>query len=100
MSLMRRDQRHGAAAAPATGATPHRLWTQRARKDGRELVTMHCFTAEHGFLVLCDVFPESGPEGRRVQAGPYVFSTQREADEFAEEAGTVLAHLGCDLTLA
>jgi|RhiMethySRZTD1v2_1073278.scaffolds.fasta_scaffold459051_2 hypothetical protein len=100
MTLLRRDQRHPGAAAPTTGATPHRLWTQRARKDGRELVTMHCFTAEHGFLVLCDVFPADGPEGRRVQAGPYVFTTQREADEFAEEAGAVLTHLGCELTLA
>ena len=99
MSLLRRDHRQ-AAPAGATGGTPHRLWTQRARKEGRELVTMHCFTAEHGFLVLCDVFPAGGPDGRRVQAGPYVFSTQREADEFAEEASTVLVHLGCDLTLA
>ena len=100
MSLLRRDHRHGPGAAAATGATPHRLWTQRARKEGRELVTMHCFTAEHGFLVLCDVVPANGPEGRRVQAGPYVFSTQREADEFAEEASVVLAHLGCELSLA
>jgi hypothetical protein len=97
MSLLRRDPGHGQPAV-AVGATPHRLWTHRARKEGRELVTMHCFTAEHGFLVLCDVFPAAGPEGRRVQAGPYVFSTQREADDFAEEAGTVLAHLGCDVT--
>ena len=97
MSILRRDQRPAAAAAPVT---PHRLWTQRARREGRELLTMHCFTAEHGFLVLCDVFPVSGPAARRVQSGPYVFSTQREADEFAEEAGTVLAHLGCELTLA
>jgi hypothetical protein len=100
MSLLRRDHRHGSGAAAATGATPHRLWTQRARKEGRELVTMHCFTAEHGFLVLCDVFPANGADGRRVQAGPYVFSTQREADEFAEEASVVLAHLGCELSLA
>jgi hypothetical protein len=100
MSLLRRDQRPAGAAAPVTPATPHRLWTQRARREGRELLTMHCFTAEHGFLVLCDVFPLSGPAARRVQSGPYVFSTQREADEFADEAGTVLAHLGCELTLA
>jgi len=100
MSLLRRDHRHGAGVAAGTGATPHRLWTQRARKEGRELVTMHCFTAEHGFLVLCDVFPAHGPDGRRVQAGPYVFSTQREADEFAEEASLVLVHLGCELSLA
>jgi hypothetical protein len=99
MSLLRRDHRQ-AVPLGATGATPHRLWTQRARKEGRELMTMHCFTAEHGFLVLCDVFPATGPDGRRVQAGPYVFSTQREADEFAEEAGVVLEHLGCDLSLA
>jgi hypothetical protein len=100
MSLLRPDHRHGSGSAAATGATPHRLWTQRARKEGRELVTMHCFTAEHGFLVLCDVFPANGPDGRRVQAGPYVFSTQREADEFAEEASVVLVHLGCELSLA
>jgi hypothetical protein len=100
MSLLRRDQRHGTAGAPATGTTPHRLWTQHARKEGHELVTMHCFTAEHGFLVLCDVFPSGPPAGRRVQAGPYVFTTQREADEFAEEAGAVLTHLGCELILA
>ena len=99
MSLLKRDHRQGAGAA-ATGGTPHRLWTQRARKQGRELVTMHCFTAEHGFLVLCDVFPAGGPVGRRVQAGPYVFTTEREADEFAEEAGAVLVHLGCELSLA
>ena len=100
MSLLRRDHRQGSGAAATTGAAPHRLWTQRARKGGRELVTMHCFTAEHGFLVLCDVFPANGPEGRRVQAGPYVFTTQREADEFAEEASVVLVHLGCELSLA
>jgi hypothetical protein len=100
MSLLRRDHRHGAGVPATGGATPHRLWTQRARKQGRELVTMHCFTAEHGFLVLCDVFPAGGPDGRRVQAGPYVFTTEREADEFAEEAGVVLVHLGCELSLA
>jgi hypothetical protein len=100
MSLLRRDQRHAGTAAPTAGTTPHRLWTQRARKDGRELVTMHCFTAEHGLLVLCDVFPAGDPDGRRVQAGPYVFTTEREADEFAEEAGAVLTHLGCELSLA
>jgi hypothetical protein len=96
MSLLRRSEHHHADPA-APSAAPVRLWTRRAHKDGRELLAMHCFTEEHGFLVLCDVFPGNGDQAQRVQAGPYVFSSRREAEEFADEAGVVLEHLGADV---
>jgi hypothetical protein len=103
MSLLRRGSDHHAATAATAaspGGAPHRLWTRRAHKDGRELMRMHCFTAKHEFLVLCDVFPPHGDEARRVQAGPYVFSSRREAEEFAGEAGLMLEHLGCAIAAA
>ncbi len=96
MNLLRR----GSAHEPAPAHAPVHVWTRRARAEGRELVRMHCFAAEHEFLVLCDVFPAGGDESGRVKAGPYVFATRHEADEFADEAGVVLEHLGCELALA
>jgi hypothetical protein len=96
MNILRR----GSHQQPAPPRGPVHVWTRRARIEGRELMRIHCFEAQNEFLVLCDVFPSQADETRSVKAGPYVFPSRHEAAEFADEAGVVLEHLGCELAHA
>ena len=73
------------------------LWVRQARKDSRPVATLQCVRADGEFVLTCEVYPTDRLTVEPIMRGPYVFATQREAEEFADEAALVLEYLGCEI---
>lgn len=85
-----------AKAAPSTAARGESD-VRTARKEGREVVTMRCFTEGTAWTVECDVYPVTGLRVEPLRPGPYRFPTRELADVFLDEATKALVQLGCDV---
>ena len=79
------------------GAEAAELWVRQARKDSRPVATMQCVEAGGEFVLTCEVYPTDRLTVEPIMRGPYVFATEREAEEFADEAALVLEYLGCEI---
>jgi hypothetical protein len=68
------------------------------KKDGRPLVRMRCAGYGTEWIVECDVYPVGEISVQPRVAGPYVFGTAAEAQEFVDTSVLALQILGCDLS--
>jgi hypothetical protein len=64
--------------------------------DGRivALVREH---RQDGWAVYCEVGASDTPPWERVRRGPYIFGSEREANEFLEDVSLALEYLGCQI---
>ena len=58
---------------------PRELATRMARKDGKQVVTLHCVEQSGEAVVECEVYPVSGLQIEPLRPGPYRFRTLHEA---------------------
>ncbi len=79
-------------------AVPCELLARRARKDGRDVVTLRCSEEGAEYSVECDVYPVESLRDEPLRPGPYRFRSSAEAIEFVEEAMLALEYLGCDVS--
>jgi hypothetical protein len=70
----------------------------RAKKDGREVVSLRSFERGGEYMVECEVYPVTGLVVDPLRPGPYRFSDEREARLFMTEAAQALTYLGCEVT--
>ena len=68
-----------------------------ARKDGRPVVRLTCADYGTEWVVAADVYPVDELTVQPKSAGPYVFSTAREARSFIESSLAALRLLGCEV---
>lgn len=73
------------------------LWLRQARRDEQPVVSMRCLEDHGRYVITSEVYPVDRITIEPLEPGPYVFSTAREAEEFADEATLVLEYLGCEI---
>jgi hypothetical protein len=66
--------------------------------DGWELVTLRAIRRSDCWVIECEVWPEPGDASELVRPGPYIFTTERAARAFADEATLALEYLGCQVS--
>jgi hypothetical protein len=67
------------------------------RKDGKPVVRLTCSDYGTEWVVAADVYPIDELTVNPRSAGPYVFSTAREARSFIESSLAALQPLGCEV---
>jgi hypothetical protein len=67
------------------------------RKDGKPVVRLTCSDYGSEWVVAADVYPVDQLAVQPRSAGPYVFSTAREARRFIESSLVALQLLGCEV---
>jgi hypothetical protein len=73
------------------------LWLRQARRNDQPVASMRCSRGGEGYVVKCEVYPVDRITVEPLEPGPYLFATEREAEEFAEEATLVFEFLGCEI---
>lgn len=81
-------------SAPAREA--RELFVRHARKEGRSVAVLRAVDYGDSCVVEAQVFPP-GPEGQRLEPGPYTFADVRQATTFVTEAVEALMYLGCEI---
>lgn len=74
------------------------LFVRHARKDGRSVAVLRAIDYGTECVVETEVYPPNAPTALR--AGPYSFTSAREATAFVTEAVEALMYLGCDVQAA
>jgi len=67
------------------------------RKEGEPVVRLTCSDYGTEWVVAADVYPVDELSVQPRSAGPYVFSTAREARTFIESSLAALQLLGCEV---
>lgn len=74
-----------------------REFISAVRKDGRPVVRLTCADYGTEWVVAADVYPADELTVQPKSAGPYVFSTAKEARSFIESSLAALQLLGCEV---
>lgn len=85
--------------AVSEGARPlgRELFSRRAVKEGRTVVSIRGQEAGAGCRIEVDVFPVGGGGAAPLSLGPYGFESLDGAVDFVEEALLALEYLGCSI---
>jgi hypothetical protein len=79
-------------------ATPSReLGSRHALRDGRPVAVLRAVADGSGARVEALVYPVGLHQPDPVRPGPYLFTDEREAVSFLNEAADALAVLGCSV---
>ena len=84
-------------AAEGARTQARELFSRRAVKEGRTVVSLRGLQAEAGCRIDVDVFPVTGMGAEPVTLGPYEFPGLDEAIDLVEEALLAFEYLGCSI---
>lgn len=68
------------------------------QKDGKPIVRLRCADYGTEWIVECDVYPVNELSVEPKTAGPYVFTTAKDAKAFVDTSLLALEILGCDVS--
>ncbi len=73
------------------------LRVHRIAKEGRRLVNLRYVRGADEWLVEAQVYPAGTAQIEPIPAGPYAFTSARQAELFLDELALALEYLGCDV---